>query len=105
MLQTRSLIVGKTYETKITLTQEALEELSWWINQIDQSNGRSIISSTPDMVIASDASNKEWVGMVVCLATRTGGVWALEEQKLHINAKELLAAFLEKIIKVKFLFT
>ena len=91
MLQIKSLMLGKTYETKVDLTIEAQEELAWWINQIDQSNGRSVISPSPDIVITSDASNAGWGA--VYLDKRTGGTWSFEEQELHINSKELLAAF------------
>ena len=60
MLQTKALLSGKSYESKITLTKQAKEEICWWLNQIDSSNGRTIISSTPDRVITSDASNEGW---------------------------------------------
>ena len=78
MLQTKSLMSGKTYESKISLTSEAREELLWWVNQIEQSNGRSIISVTPDLVLTTDASNEGWVA--VCRGIRTGGIWTPEER-------------------------
>lgn len=92
MLQIKAIMSGKTFEAKIVLTKEAREELIWWVNQIDQSNGRSIITATPDLVLTTDASNEGWGA--VCQEIRTGGNWAVSELELHINAKELLAAFL-----------
>ncbi|CAC5413118.1 unnamed protein product [Mytilus coruscus] len=92
LLQIKSLVEGKSYETKIQLSKGAQEELGWWINQIDQSNGRAIISATPDMVITTDASNKGWGA--VCGNISTGGQWGLQELEFHINLKELLAALL-----------
>ena len=91
MLQTKSLLSGKNYESFIILTKAAKEEISWWLNQVDSSNGKTIISSTPDKVITSDASNQGWGA--VCMGQRTGGIWNSQEKLLHINVKELLAAF------------
>ena len=44
-------------------------------------------------MIRSDASLQGWGA--VCNGTRTGGPWPLEEQRLHINCLEVLAATLE----------
>ena len=46
------------------------EELEWW----------------------TDASLMGWGA--VCRGTKTGGPWSREEQSLHINCLEMLAAFL-----------
>ena len=43
-------------------------------------------------MIRSDASLQGWGA--VCNSTRTGGLWSQEEQRLHINYLELLAATL-----------
>ena len=46
----------------------------------------------PEMTIESDASNTGWGA---CWNNqKTGGHWSFQESQLHINAKELLAAFL-----------
>ena len=48
--------------------------------------------AAPDLVIESDASNMGWGA--VCNNCTTRGQWSVSETSLHINAKEMLAAFL-----------
>jgi len=105
MSQIKGLLVGNSYEQKIILSKEAREELNWWINQIDNHNGKTIISPSPDLVLTSDASNLGWG--TTCQGQNTGGVWSKEESALHINAKELLAAFLaiQTFVKQQLQFT
>lgn len=80
LLQIKSLVEGKSYETKIQLSKGAPRRIG---KKIDQSNGRAIISATPDMVITTDASNK---GLgAVCGIISTGGLWDLQELEYHIN--------------------
>jgi hypothetical protein len=57
MSQINGLLVGNSYEHKIILSKEAREKLNWWINQIDNHNGKTIISPSPDLVLSSNASN------------------------------------------------
>ena len=44
------------------------------------------------MTISSDASQLGWGA--VCAGTWTGGAWLVQEQSMHINSLELLAATL-----------
>ena len=46
------------------------------------------------MTIETDASNKGWGAVVRDSALSAGGLFTESEKNLHINAKELLAAFL-----------
>lgn len=57
MLQIKGLLIGKSYEQEIILSQEARSELIWWASQIDNHNGKTISTPSPDFVITSDASN------------------------------------------------
>lgn len=76
----------------IPISVEVKTELRWWINQLEVSNGKSIISSNPSMILTSDASDVVWGA--TWDTQSTGGCWSPVEQSYHINAKELLAAFL-----------
>ena len=67
-------------------------DLNWWISNLETTNGRPIHQGLPQMTIESDASNTGWGA---CWNNqKTGGHWSFQESQLHINAKELLAAFL-----------
>jgi len=60
MLQIKGILIGKSYEQEIILSQEARSERIWWASQIDNHNGKTIITPSPDFVITSDASNLGW---------------------------------------------
>jgi hypothetical protein len=90
MLQIKSLLVGRSYETKVTLDQSCKDDLQWWIDHITNWNGRCITIPAPDLVITTDASLKGWGA--VCQGIRTRGLWTQQESSLHINALELMGA-------------
>jgi len=81
---------AKNYAQKITLNQEARDELQWWIENIDHYNGKAIITPHPDMELITDASKKGWGATNGTNPTQ--GLWSENERKLHINALELKAA-------------
>jgi hypothetical protein len=90
MLQIKTLIAGKSYETQVTLDQSCWDDLQWWIDHITSWNGRAIAMSAPDLVITTDASLKGWGA--ICQGIHTRGLWTQQEAFLHINALELNAA-------------
>ena len=55
-------------------------------------NGKPVKQKPEQVTISSDASQLGWGA--VCEETRTGGAWSLQEQTMHINSLELLAAIL-----------
>ena len=79
-----------SFEEKITLSNLAKGELDWWIQNIALSNGKSLITLNPDLVISSDASKKGWGA--ACRHKSTGGPWSRRESEKHINVLEILAA-------------
>lgn len=85
-------ISGQDYETVLSLSPESKEELDWWDTEMVKWNGKTVLSTEPDMVIESDASNLGWGAS--CQDTSTGGPWSEEESLWHINCLELLAATL-----------
>ena len=73
----------------VTLNAMAKEELTWWIKNLELSNGRVIIQPPSQVLMQADAS-KLGCG-AVCQRIRTGGPWSKKEQEYHINLLELLA--------------
>jgi hypothetical protein len=91
MTKTKALMRGyQSYESVVILTDDCKRELSWWINQLQECNGKAIMSPQPDLVITTDASKIGWGGEVNGMKTQ--GQWSLEESKLHINILEMRAA-------------
>ena len=91
-LQKNEGILLHSYDMIVTLNVQSRKDLQWWIDHLSQENGRPIHQSAPDIVIESDASNTGWGAC--CRGLRMRGQWSKEESCLHINCKEMLAAFL-----------
>ena len=80
------------YTQPCPLTEEAREELSWWVTHPTCWNGKSILRGNPDLIIETDASQTGWGAR--CGNLQTGGPWSPKEAAMHINCLELLAATL-----------
>ena len=83
---------SQNYNSLLTLSQPAQEELTWWQDKLSHWNGKALLHQTETMSIKPDASLQGWGA--VCNGTRTGGPWSHAEQQMHINCLELLAATL-----------
>ena len=92
MYKTKCLVKENNYKNKITLSQECITEISWWIQQLEVWNGKQIITQEPDLVIETDASTMGWCFNCLFPQVKMGGPWSPIEKKLHINALELKAA-------------
>ena len=79
------------WEAKITLCQNSLREIEWWIQNLPMA--RNVIShGSPSLVITSDANNSGWGA--VCNREKTCGHWTESEKShYHINCLELMASF------------
>ena len=84
--------IGTELPMLVTLTQECLEELNWWDNNMCRWNGKTLIQREIDLVIDSDASLEGWGAC--CSKQGTGGPWSQQECSMLINCLELLAATL-----------
>ena len=81
------------YSKPCPLTEEAKEELTWWIAHPNSWNGKMIIRGEPDITIQKDASKTGWGAR--CGNLQTDGPWSPKEattHMMHINCLELLAA-------------
>ena len=90
MQKTRALFRGgQNYYTVLKVTPHYLEEIRWWLYYLKDWNGRAIITPAADLMIQL-LDKRMGVGMQWCDYTQ--GMWNKEDQSLHINALELLAA-------------
>ena len=70
------------YETILELSPDSQEELIWCNTQMIKWNGRTVISTEPNLTMESDASTQGWGASSQGIST--GGPWSLQE-KWHIN--------------------
>lgn len=80
------------YNSLLSLSLPAQEELAWWQEKLALWNGKALLLRQETVIIRSDASRQGWGA--VCKGSRTGGPWSNLEQEMHINCLELLAATL-----------
>lgn len=87
--KTEALKIAKgNFEKKMSLSSQALEEIKWWLENVDQSYS-DIHNGNPDITINTDASKTGWGAC--SLNASTGGMLSLDEQDEHINVTELKA--------------
>ncbi|KZS01897.1 Uncharacterized protein APZ42_001298, partial [Daphnia magna] len=79
-------------KTKCVLSQEAREDIEWWVANLESRNGKLFFPVSPDLTIYSDSSLSGWGA--VSNDIRCRGPWTETEQDLHINELELRAALL-----------
>ena len=87
--QTRAL-KASSYDTPISISPPAREDLQWWVQHLGNWNGRTIQTTPPELVIETDASKTGWGAY--SQGEFTGGCWSKDEKMLHINDLELMAA-------------
>ena len=80
------------YDTRLRLSEDSKEELTWWDTKMVRWNGKTILTRDPELIIESDASTQGWGA--TCQGSDTGGPWSAQEKSRHINCLELLAATL-----------
>ena len=79
------------YDTMVKVSPRAKEDLTWWVNNLDQWNGKKLDLATPEIAIETDASRSGWGAF--SQGKSTGGCWDQQESHFHINALEMLAVF------------
>ena len=79
------------FDAYTPLSDEAVSELNWWINNVD--SAYNVVShENTALTIKTDASHIGWDAM--CDNILTGGNWEFEGSQWHINELEPLAAFI-----------
>ena len=79
------------FDKKATLSPQAQEELSWWVNNATSSHN-VLTRGKPSYTLTTDASKQGWGAVFGTHCT--GGLWAALESRNHINYLELLAVVL-----------
>ena len=81
---------NQDYDVLLYLLQPSQKELSWWKEHLPKWNGKPLKHKTDQVTISSDASLIGWGA--ACVKNRTGGACSVQEQTMHINSLEFLAA-------------
>jgi hypothetical protein len=96
-LHTQALMFFKNNSVKtrtdwdrlLPLPHNCLEELRWWLTNLSQWNGRTLLPTNHEHTIYVDASDKGWGG--VYRQKSVQGLWTGEEAAQSINWRELKA--------------
>lgn len=83
---------GDEWEAQFALTDEVNAELTWWIDHLDEWNGKGFIPQPPSLVLQSDSSQFRWGA--TCNGVSICEDWSQNERNMHINAKELQAGLM-----------
>ena len=78
------------FDKTLTLATDNREELSWWIDN-EQDSYNNVCTSKPDVVVNSDVSLTGWG--CDCEGVHSGGQWLPAERMYHRNYLELKAVF------------
>jgi hypothetical protein len=82
--------LGGSLNSTIILDKKSKQNLTWWIANVRESNGRPMSATDPDLTIFSDASLSGWGAVMNEVSSK--GPWTLGDKNRHINELELLAA-------------
>ena len=84
---------GNNWNGTMRISSNSIKDLIWWTNNLQQWNGRSLLTETPDVIFESDASDIGWgftttTQITTTQATSAGG-WTKSELEQSINFREL----------------
>ena len=68
------------------LDESALEDVNWWVGNIDQAYN-DIYHGSPSSSLITDASKSGWGAIFD--STKTNGLWSISESLEHVNIQEL----------------
>ena len=90
----RILKSAKNWDTEVILTEDALQELQFWSDKIQDFNGKDILVEEPSWVTISDSSQQSFAGMELTSEDPFMIVkdWDMDSQKMHNNYLETLAS-------------
>ena len=70
------------------LDESALEDVNWWIGNIDQAYS-DIYHGSPSSSLTADASKSRWGAIFD--STKPNGLWSISESLEHVNVQEFKA--------------
>jgi ribonuclease HI len=82
----------QSQEVHLVPSREALQAVLWWVNVDNLQKGVSIVSTTPDLRLFTDASLEGWGAHLG--EAQAEGVWSADLRTAHINLLELRAVLL-----------
>ncbi|XP_062570072.1 uncharacterized protein LOC134232143 [Saccostrea cucullata] len=85
----KSLKNSIDYESEMVISENSVQEITWWLHNIEKLNGKLIRNPSVDYWVETDASLQGWGASFEDKST--GGRWSVLESKMHINELELRA--------------
>lgn len=85
----RALGYKNDYDANMKISQDSVEEINWWVKNLDQLNGKYIRPQKVSSYIETDASLSGWGASFE--TQKTGGRWSVAESSNHINILEIKA--------------
>ena len=85
--------LSKNFNRVTQLSAASRKELLWWINNVENKNGKPIRPKKPSVLLQTDASLSGWGAHNNNTSVSIGGRWSFLEADNHINFLELLAIF------------
>lgn len=90
----RLLAKKSSWSDTLTLDDEVISDLKWWLENTKSWNGAPLKVETPDHQIFCDSSSYGWGAGLNNYNLEAAGTWDLQTCKEHINFKELLTILL-----------
>lgn len=92
----RLLNSRRSWEELLPWTDEAVDDLRWWIQSLDGWNGRVLLPPAPfDVQLSTDASASGWGALLSEPAGKAAsGFWTVSVSHESSNFRELLAVYL-----------
>ncbi len=88
----QDLKTKSSWNGKITLSQDAIQDLIWWKSTMTNWDGKIVVPSKTDLVLFTDASNSGWGGQLEDKSA--SGFWTPSMLIESINYRELMAVFM-----------
>ena len=83
-------VSGDNYEDFIKLSDTAINDLSWWVHNLEKSYA-NISHGKPDITIFTDSSKSGYGFHRVENNLKGSGLWSSHESRMHINILEIKA--------------
>jgi hypothetical protein len=79
----------KHWNEHIIPSEQLIQDLEWWVSNLKNWNGRSVIVKDPETHVFVDASQSGWGA--TCEGLEAAGFWSIRDRKRPSNQRELLA--------------
>ena len=92
----RLLNSRSSWESQLPWSEEAVEDLSWWVSSLDSWNGRLLVPPAAcELQLATDASGSGWGAVLSAHSCQlASGFWDRRVSEESSNYRELLAVYL-----------